>query len=582
MKENQPDSLPGRDGPEESPREPVDVRLWVGALALSLTLLLVFQRQIAFFVDDAFITFRFARNWAEWGTPVFNAFELAPSGQPVEGFSNLLWAAVLAAFHRGGLDLPGITATLQFVFAALTVVLVARFARVRLGLGPIGQIAAPLVLATSAPFVAWSSGGMETSLFTLLLAGLLFEALRQEGDGVRRGLVLSAQLGALGAGVILVRAEGVLWVLGVGIAVAAGEFARSGRGLRGLEVRRRRLLIALVIVGVVTLAQALWRQSVYGAWLPNTVAAKTGGGIEVMGRGARQVASWALICVTPIAAVVLAVPALRHTAERARVAAAACLVLALGFATYNVLVGGDWMPFFRFLAPAAPALALVVAIGVDALPRRAATVIGVVVVGLQPLSLFDVHAVPTGLRESLRFRSFKDGYTTEAGRVVKARENAARFERLGLALAAGTSPGDILAFGPIGAPGWFAPDLDFVDRNGLVTPSVAAREIQAGGGTAGHEKRVPHAWFLDNGSPQPNLLFATWLEGLMDPTSERQLGLARNAIRGLLGSRPRKEGPLYGRTVLRAVPIAEGPAAGCTLLLLERATPEAAQRFWGG
>ena len=44
-------------------------------------------------VDDAFITFRYAANWAAGLGPVYNA------GEHVEGYSNFLWLCVLSLAH---------------------------------------------------------------------------------------------------------------------------------------------------------------------------------------------------------------------------------------------------------------------------------------------------------------------------------------------------------------------------------------------------------------------------------------------------------------------------------------------------
>ena len=99
---NQTSPEPRPDGERMRPA------LLFAAVAASAVLLLVLRSLTAFVVDDAFISFRFARNWAEWGVPAFNSFELAPDGQPVEGFSNLLWTALLALLHGAGADLPSV------------------------------------------------------------------------------------------------------------------------------------------------------------------------------------------------------------------------------------------------------------------------------------------------------------------------------------------------------------------------------------------------------------------------------------------------------------------------------------------
>ena len=547
-------------------RDGASARGAIAGFLVAAAVLVALTRYLAHYVDDAFITFRYARNWADWGLPVFNSFELAESAERVEGYSNFLWMGLLGLLHGLGANLEKVTLLLQLGIGILTLGAVARGCSRQLGLGLVGSLAAPLLLATAAPFASWSSGGMETGLFTLLLTLMFFGCLRSSGDG--RGV----WLGLLGAAVVLVRVEGIAWVLGTfGAAAAAQTLLRRSPGTA------RRYLVALAIAFAALAAQLVFRKLVYGELISNTVTAKTGGaGAEVYARGLRQVASWCLVTLTPIFALLAMPLALRHARLEARTAALAALFTVLGFVGYNVATGGDWMPYFRFLAPAAPLLACSIAIGLDKLPRTPALVFGLGFVVLQPLTLFEIHVAPQATREALRFRSFKGGYRTEMARIETARVNAGYFGQLGAALDLGTEEGDVLAFGAIGSPGWHAPKLDFVDRNGLVTPVVARREVARGEGTAGHEKRVPHAFFLDSGDPAPKWMFAK-----LFPVSSPPLGQAKDAIRGdgVVGRKPERE--LFERTVLRMVPITEGAAAGQTLMLLERATPEAASAFWG-
>lgn len=565
---------PGPDGP------PASARAAALGLALGLGALVALRASVGFAVDDAAITFRYARNWAEWGAPVFNRFELAEGAARVEGYSNLLWVALLSAVGRavGFARLEGAALAMQLVAAALTLAVVARTAARRMALGPTGAFAAPLLAATAAPLVAWSSGGMETALFALLLTALLAGGL---GDAAALRSRLAMSL--LATGVVLVRAEGVLWALGVAFAVLVG---------RGRDARAGAAWTAAAALGAFALHLA-WRRAVYGAWLPNTVLAKGGGAFdETAARGLRHVGSWALVTATPIVAAIAALPALTHPAAAARAGARAALTLVLGGVAYNVAVGGDWMPFFRFLAPIAPALALLVAAGLDRLaPRRRPLAITAIasICALQALPLLGVHAAPVALRRALQFRGFREGvYESELDRVEAARRNRAYFEALGDALDGGLEPGATLAFGAIGWTGWRAPDLDLLDRNGLVTPEVARREPEArglddGADTAGHERRVPHAWFLDRGAPPPRYLFATLGPaevGAAGPGSAPFAAMKRALRTRSMVARP-VERALFERTVMRAVPVAGGDTGARTLVLLERADAAEARAFWG-
>ena len=76
-------------------------------------MLVALRARVDFLVDDAFISFRYARSWWENGIPVFNSFELADGGRPVEGFSNALWTGLLALAHGAGLDLVAATPWIQ-------------------------------------------------------------------------------------------------------------------------------------------------------------------------------------------------------------------------------------------------------------------------------------------------------------------------------------------------------------------------------------------------------------------------------------------------------------------------------------
>lgn len=549
--------------PEQGPALEHGARAWLPGFLAGAAVLAALRTRVDFLVDDAYISFRYARSWWENGIPAFNSFELGPGGQPVEGFSNALWTGLLALVHGAGMDLESVAPWLQLVCALAGLAVVAR-AAAALGLGTIARVGAPVLAASAAPFVAWSQGGMETTLFTALLT-LLFVGVTGPAGTSDRRLLCAAVLGAVGT--TWVRVEGFAWVLGT---VAAAAIAARLAGGANREARGR-LAAAAAMAAAALALQLVLRRAVYGEWLPNTVAAKTGVERDVlMARGLRYVASWALVAVTPLFATLALGPAIAHRRPDARRMALAGAGVTVGFVVYCLAVGGDWMPFFRFLAPLAPILALVIAIGADRIGAPLGPMLLAGAAATQPLALFDVHIAPASAREALRFRGFQGGYKTEAARVAAAEANIEYFAPLGRALAAATEPGDVLAFGAIGAVGWYAPELDLLDRNGLVTPEVARAPASAasdGAGTAGHDKRVPHAWFLDNGAPRARYLFATFVQGAPATVTPQ----IRTQLTRVLFSQRQIQGPaesaLATRTGVRVVPL---PELGVTLLLLER------------
>jgi len=78
-----------------SPR-PWPAWVWLG-LVLTLVLLLWHAWSYRFLTDDAFISFRYARNLSEGAGLVFNR-----SFERVEGYSNFLWVLLLAGLDRLG------------------------------------------------------------------------------------------------------------------------------------------------------------------------------------------------------------------------------------------------------------------------------------------------------------------------------------------------------------------------------------------------------------------------------------------------------------------------------------------------
>ena len=69
------------------------------SLALALGVLAIFALHLqawTFLCDDAYITFRYARNLAETGLPVYNLNPL----ERVEGYTNPGWVFLLAAFSQ--------------------------------------------------------------------------------------------------------------------------------------------------------------------------------------------------------------------------------------------------------------------------------------------------------------------------------------------------------------------------------------------------------------------------------------------------------------------------------------------------
>ena len=129
-------------------------------------------------VDDAFITFRYARNLTDGLGLVFNPAER------VEGYTNFLWTILTTPAFLLKVD-PLLYSRIVSVLAGIgTLLLLILFGKKRPGSGLFAVYAAPLLLASQASFSVWLMAGLETVLFTFLITGGLLDFLdRRDGGG---------------------------------------------------------------------------------------------------------------------------------------------------------------------------------------------------------------------------------------------------------------------------------------------------------------------------------------------------------------------------------------------------------------
>lgn len=274
-----------------------------------------------FTVDDAWIPARYAAHIASGVGYRFNA-----GGAATDGVTPLPWAPILAVLSGGDVSRAFSAARIVGVVAwALAAAVLGHVARTS-GERPL-RFAPLLVLGVSAPLAAWSVGGLETGLVTLLvtLAAAAGDDARGRGWGA----------GAAGAAAAF-RPEMLP------LAVVLGAY----RG-RGLAVRPR--VVAMALATGPWLAVALLRVVFFGRPAPLSQLAKP----SDLAHGVPYVVAGLLLAGAPILAFApVALVRGGDALARARwlVVAASVHALAVAFA------GGDWMPLSRLLVPAFPLL----------------------------------------------------------------------------------------------------------------------------------------------------------------------------------------------------------------------------------
>jgi len=203
---------------------------------------------------------RYARNLAAGHGIVWNVGE-----PPVDGATDFLFMALLAAVHAAGAPLEAAVRLLDLVAHALTVAVVYAGARRLFAASwPAALVSAAFVAA--GPALAYTAACFGTPVFALTVAVAWFAAARAARDGGRRSSVAFAA-SALAMG--LARPEGALLaVFMLAAVVYARGIRESGTALRAF----------LLVFGGLGLAYFLWRWSYFGHPLP-TPFYKKGGGV---------------------------------------------------------------------------------------------------------------------------------------------------------------------------------------------------------------------------------------------------------------------------------------------------------------
>ncbi|UJR80878.1 hypothetical protein [Sandaracinus amylolyticus] len=258
-------------------------------------------------IDDAWISFRYARHLARGLGLVFN------EGERVEGYTNFLWVVIAAPF--ASMRVERVMAGIGLACACATLVIATLRARRDDPGERFAGVPTALGLACMHGLAFHAVGGLETPLYALLV----LVASLALADRRALPFALATTLA------FLARPEAALLGLG-GTIVLARRSRRDGA-------------IALGAFVLLVTPYLAFKLAYFGALLPNTLHAKPPG----LAGGARYLARELL----PAFALVAAAISGARTNEQHRV----LVVIALGFLGAVLLEGGDWMPGGRMVVP---------------------------------------------------------------------------------------------------------------------------------------------------------------------------------------------------------------------------------------
>lgn len=317
--------------------------------------------------DDAGITFAYARSIATGAGPVLQA-----GADPVEGFSNPLWLAILVVGHRLGLfdhgtwfglsDLVLFPKLIALACAAAMFAVLFGLARAVVRRPVALTVTAGTVTALVPSFAIWTTSGLENSLYALLVVALGASVARAAVAGRLLEPRAALVAGALAGLAALTRPDGLAYVAVYPVVVG---LLHTGAPRRVVVAILRSVGAALVPVG----AYLVWRLVTFGDWLPTTARAKRQElpGPTDLARPAELIgyAGWLAVLLA-----VVAVALLLTRPSRVRTVVGVLLVpLTISMAVFAVLAP-DWMEQYRFATPLWPLGAFVGVLAAGEVWRR--------------------------------------------------------------------------------------------------------------------------------------------------------------------------------------------------------------------
>jgi len=311
-------------------------RYYAVILILAFAAVLAYAFRARYFVDDAFISFRYAQNLADGHGIVWNP------GERVEGYSNFLWVILFTAGMRLGVQPEAFTYIIAPLFHLAGLILTYLLA-VNILKNRHHALIVLLLVGFNHSIAGFAGSGMETPLQMLefLIAGYIFCRSLASGWTVKKTLSLSLVLNVA----LLTRPDAVVLI---GCAFAGWYLSHHHK--RFVDY------VALVIPFLlITLPYLIWKVYYYGALLPNSFTVKVHG-LSGLGFGIQHLYLFILYYML-IPFIAMVIWRGRTLYLRNRTIGFLAIFTLVWFA-YIVMVGGDFMEF-RFMAPVIPFMLIV-------------------------------------------------------------------------------------------------------------------------------------------------------------------------------------------------------------------------------
>jgi hypothetical protein len=329
-------------------------QLWPWSVAVATALAYISLQSVLWdwTIDDAAITFAYSENLVRG-----HGLVLHQGLPPEEAYSSTLWMLMLALARWVGFPIDGAAKVLGAAFAtAATLIAMRMSTKILRDSSDAVLLLVCAIVVLGAPFVVWSSSGLEHGLQALLFVTIATLPMFAKNAIWSTALCLCA--------LVLLRPESPLIVV-----ATLGVYAldRFPSGLRATL----RLWPLLILPIMASLSLLMFRLHYFGALFPNPYYAKAQTAnffrvINFVGGGWGYVFDWLSSSRTFLLVPVL----LLGVPWRSELSVRLACALVLAQLVFVLYAGGDWMMEFRFIAPILPLLAVAVAAALDFLSTR--------------------------------------------------------------------------------------------------------------------------------------------------------------------------------------------------------------------
>jgi arabinofuranosyltransferase len=387
--------------------------------------------------DDAYISYRYVKNFVSGQGLVFNP------GERVEGYTNFLWIIILSIFTKFGLDIIVVSKVLGIASGCMALFLIYKISILVLQAKNGSKILSEpwffplfpsLLLASNSAFAYWSISGLESAFFVMAVLLSVYFYFTNE-----RLMILSSALSTL------IRPEGAL----VFAIFVLHKFFFKKDGIKNC-------LSYILGFILLLLPFLIFKIFYYGNLLPNPFYAKTGFSWEYLKTGTGYF--WLFLRHYGLWGVLYLIPVVFY--KNLEVKGKLLILMVYVYTLYIIMIGGDVLKAHRFFLPILPFLYLLFSLALMRLYLILKKGVLQQAIPVIVLIAFSISTFFLPLNWIMSVRSLEIGLCT-------------KMSRYGQALRQSFGADFTLAISTIGAISYYLTEVKIIDMLGLTDPYIA-------------------------------------------------------------------------------------------------------------